>query len=515
MQTNILARGIFLRAVLLCQILACAAHAAILSVGSNINISKSSGENAEESIVINPLNPANLFASETYSLVTKYSLDGGLTWNNSNTSALGSSVGDVSASWDAYGNLFLVRLTSSPYHVVVGVSTNGGATFSFVYQTKSGDNDQPTIVTGPSSVAGQQSVWINYTDTSGNLIAQGAAVAGLGVVGSFGGAQIAPGFGGDFGDIAVGPVGQMMVVYQDADSGIGPDTIYVNLDPNGLGTGGFSAAISATTTRVGAFAPIPAQPKREIDAEAGLAWDCSGGLHNGRVYLVYTDRASTSTSDTDIYVRYSDDNGTNWSAAVRVNDDPVGDGKSQFLPRIALDQTTGNIAVSFYDCRNSPSNNKTELWATVSTNGGLTFQPNVKVSAGVSSALVSVVSATQFDYGDYIGLSFCGGVFYPCWADNSNSTGDNPNGALNYFDMYTARVTVNMPVVILDPRWSDTNFVCSVRTTVGKNYFLESSPGLENPTWTAAPAVPGDGSVKVLVDANHSSPQNFYRVREE
>jgi len=30
---------------------------------------------------------------------------------------------------------------------------------------------------------------------------------------------------------------------------------------------------------------------------------------------------------------------------VRVNDDPVGNGKSQFLPKIALDQTSGNIAV--------------------------------------------------------------------------------------------------------------------------------------------------------------------------
>jgi hypothetical protein len=39
-------------------------------------------------------------------------------------------------------------------------------------------------------------------------------------------------------------------------------------------------------------------------------------------------------------------------------------------------------------------------------------------------------------------MSFTHGVFYPGWADNSNSTGDNPDGALSTFDVYTAKVTV-------------------------------------------------------------------------
>ena len=171
-------------------------------------------------------------------------------------------------------------------------------------------------------------------------------------------------------------------------------------------------------------------------------------------------------------MRTSDNSGTNWSAPVRVNDDLLGNGKSQFLPRIALDQTTGYIAVSFYDCRNSASNNTTEFWAAVSTNGGASFLPNVKVSAGVSS-----IASTSFDYGDYTGLTFFGGVFYPCWADNSNSTGNNPDGALNYFDLYTARVTVNTPVLLSNPRTNGNNFIVSLATTtVGKTYYLELPP---------------------------------------
>jgi hypothetical protein len=271
--------------------------------------------------------------------------------------------------------------------------------------------------------------------------------------------------------------------------------------------------INTTTTQVGSFAPVPAQPQRDIDSEAGLAWDCSGGPHNGRLYLLYTDRPSTSSADTDIYVRFSDNNGTNWSSRVRVNDDAVGNGKSQFLPRIAIDQTSGKIAVSFYDCRNAPGNNTTEFWATVSVDGGLTFLPNVKVSAGVSSALVAAISNTQFDYGDYSGLAFHGGTFYPCWADNSNSTGDNPAGAQNTFDIYTARVTLNLPVVMLNPLLTNRTFHVSVQTVAAKTYFLEASLSLAPQSWTPVVSAAGDGTLKELVDLDATTPQKFYRVR--
>ena len=119
-------------------------------------------------------------------------------------------------------------------------------------------------------------------------------------MGAFHSPEVAPGPGGGFGSIAVGPNGQVMVDYQDNNSGIGPDTIKVNLDPDGLGPAGFNRVVIATRTKVGGLAPIPAQPNRTIDAEANLAWDRSGGPHNGRVYMVYTDRPSTSSADTDI-----------------------------------------------------------------------------------------------------------------------------------------------------------------------------------------------------------------------
>lgn len=48
----------------------------------------------------------------------------------------------------------------------------------------------------------------------------------------------------------------------------------------------------------------------------------------------------------------------------------------------------------------------------------------------------------DFDFGEYTGLVFHDGWFFPIWADNSNSTGDNINGLLRAFDLYTDAVAV-------------------------------------------------------------------------
>ena len=122
------------------------------------------------------------------------------------------------------------------------------------------------------------------------------------------------------------------MTYQSPTGGQGPATIYVNVDADGLGAGGFGARITRTTTNVGGFDFIPAQSGRSIDAEAGLVWDATGGPFNNRIYLVYTDETVNENNDTDIYLRTSTDDGATWSAPVRVNDDPTTD--SQPVPAL-------------------------------------------------------------------------------------------------------------------------------------------------------------------------------------
>src|SRR5258705_8740881 len=108
------------------------------------------------------------------------------------------------------------------------------------------------------------------------------------------------------------------------------------------------------------------------------------------------------------------------------------------MPKISLDQTTGNLAVVWYDARadlgnggagdtNGIPNDDAQFWGAFSTDGGLSFTPNIQVSAGTSN---SQDAHNGIDYGDYDGLSFYGGVSPPARAGNFHNTGDNPHGAL-------------------------------------------------------------------------------------
>ena len=128
---------------------------------------------------------------------------------------------------------------------------DGGATL-IDPRTVVSNSDQPSIAVGPSGVTGVPgSVWISTTDSSNRLVAAGAPVMGFGQVGAFHTPEAAPGPGGDFGGIAIGPDGQVMVTYQNNGSGEGPDTIKVNLYPDGLGPAPFGPVIVPASTNVG------------------------------------------------------------------------------------------------------------------------------------------------------------------------------------------------------------------------------------------------------------------------
>jgi hypothetical protein len=72
-----------------------------------------------------------------------------------------------------------------------------------------------------------------------------------------------------------------------------------------------------------------------------------------------------------------------------------------------------------------------------SADGGTTWTTPQMLSGGASNAKAS---GNGIDFGDYTGMSFAFGVAHPGWADNSNSTGDNPDGTLHAFDIYSAAV---------------------------------------------------------------------------
>lgn len=421
---------------------------------TNINMSRLLESQQEVAIAIDPKNPSRLFAFSNTNpagsgLFAAYSVDSGVTWTKVDTSdgtiadgdpdGLPIARGDPWASWDEFGNLFITYFSvAGP--AAVALSTNGGQSFTLL-ATLGTFADRPAIATGAGSV------WVVYMEGLDSPVVQGAAVTGFGAIGSFQAPQAIalgpPPRSPRSPDIVITRGGRVLVSYQEPllyGSFEGPDQIWIALDLDGLGGGGFGSPHVATGTNVGIHDDIPAQPQRAMSATAGLAYDNSGGPHDGRVYLAYADEISNESNDTDIFVRYSDDDGATWSdPPVRVNDDPVGPIRSQFLPRIAVDPASGTVGVSWHDARNDSADMVTQMFAAISINGGSTFLPNVQISAGGSNQ----VGGQASDYGDYTGLAFAGGRFHPSWGDNSNSTSDNPNGNLSLNDAYTVSCTAD------------------------------------------------------------------------
>lgn len=136
--------------------------------------------------------------------------------------------------------------------VVVVYSTDGGRNFNLlkIMEAGSGEGflvDYPAIATGPGRDVGQQSVWVAWRSGRDMILAAGAAVLGLGRIDSFFPTQVVDASGGmGLPRIQVGPSGQVMVSYHTtADPG--PDVawtrIYVNVDDDGLGSGGFRTTV--------------------------------------------------------------------------------------------------------------------------------------------------------------------------------------------------------------------------------------------------------------------------------
>src|SRR5438477_9843003 len=380
-----------------------------------VNVSATAGNQSESFVVVNPTNTNNLVVlsnTTTNSIFRAYSFNGGATWTRG-TIATNVACCDAQAAWDTFGNLFVVYINASVNQINVINSTDGGITFSAPLTVGTGSVDQPSIAVGNGSV------WVDWNQ-SGSMVARGAPVTGLGVFGPFNAQQAIPSATGSFGGIAVGPGpngGKVIVTYQSPTGGQGPATIYANVDADGLGAGGFGARVTVTTTNVGGFDFIPAQRGRSIDAEAGLVWDATGGPFNNRIYLVYTDETVNENNDTEILMRTSTDDGATWSAPVRVNDDATT--RSQFLPYVALDRTTGTVAVGFHDARNDTGvpgpggtnnipNDDAEYYGSFSTDGGVTWAPNQRLSGGFSNA---AAAGNGVDYGDYVGQDAHAGKF--------------------------------------------------------------------------------------------------------
>ncbi|HEX3557606.1 MAG TPA: sialidase family protein [Pyrinomonadaceae bacterium] len=126
--------------------------------------------------------------------------------------------------------------------------------------------------------------------------------------------------------------------------------------------------------------------------------DLSAGPNRGALYVNWIDARN---GDPDVFVASSRDGGETWSAPMRVNDDPLKNGKVQFFTWMAVDPSDGSLNVAFYDRRDT-AGALTGLTFARSTDGGRTFV-NYHVNQEPFACDPKVF------FGDYLGVAAYGG----------------------------------------------------------------------------------------------------------
>ncbi|HST11508.1 MAG TPA: sialidase family protein [Terriglobales bacterium] len=126
---------------------------------------------------------------------------------------------------------------------------------------------------------------------------------------------------------------------------------------------------------------------------------------NSQLFVTWGD---FTNGDLDIFSATSKDHGKHWSQPVRVNDDPLHNGRDQFFQWLAVDPIDGSESIIFCDRRADPGNRSYYMTLARSTDRGQTFKNYVWSTEPSDPKDVFM--------GDYMGIAAYGGKVYGIWA---------------------------------------------------------------------------------------------------
>ncbi|MGA8808286.1 MAG: carboxypeptidase regulatory-like domain-containing protein, partial [Thermoanaerobaculia bacterium] len=441
-------------------------HALTASVGTNLNPSNGvEGYQGETNISVDPNNPQHLVAfsntffkdpncvsptggaANTFGTMALFgSTDGGSTWTYNcapwPAAVTGGVTGatfwfgsDPALAWDnlgrAYATYMLISQSASASgaSIVVARSSDNGASWQSL----------GTVVNGiASTTQGNDKEMMAIDNTTGQpfshpgriFVIWDAANAEKIAFSDDGAAWTTVNFpsntGAIGGNVVVGPDGTVYVIW----SRYNVENIVFSKSTDGGAT--WSAPAIIATLALQSFGTNnfpPAQDKRGVNGFGAIDIDRNpASAFFGNLYVSFPDFpvGTTSGADLNTYVIRSTNGGTSWSSRLKVNDDNFG--ATQFFPWLAVDQSDGTVNVSWYDSRLDPLNRKTQMVYARSSNGGVSFEPNILVEDGGSAWRNNVnfsdensTDNTAFNgnqYGDYSGIAALNRQVHPLWTDS-------------------------------------------------------------------------------------------------
>jgi hypothetical protein len=379
-------------------------------VGPNVNVSNHAGAQSETTIAVDPTNPKHQMAAwnDLTSTAQVYeSTDRGVTWVNSGFSTGNPFCYDPWLDFNSVGDAFFAYECSDQR---IAYKLHGSSTWvKTTLQNSSLFPDRDMVVTDDNASSPFfKSVYVGYDEAN---VSNAAHVwySRNGQTGWVKSPKIND-TGGTIGvNVAVGSTGTIYATWEDWAA----KKIFVDKSTDGGATWGTDHVVTSFRINTTSFfISIPPQPQRGVLPMPFSDAAPQGTAHAGRLYVSYFDKA-VATANTNIYIRYSDDGGVTWSAEKQVNDDTVN--AYHFFQGIAV-QKNGNVGLSFYDTRNDqPANKKTDRYFTFSTDGGVTWSANQKITTAMSD---ESGNGDPNDYGDYEGLDAARGFYQDGWTDS-------------------------------------------------------------------------------------------------
>jgi len=363
----------------------------------NRNVSHKSGYQGETTVAIDPTDPLHILTSSndltgSNAAQVYESVDGGKTWTNANV-GLTTLCYDPWLDFNAAGDAFFAYECSNQSYAyrIHGTNTWVKTTFSSQLAGSFPDRDMIQLDTGPNSPF-KNSAYIGYDD-NGNSNTAYVLFSRDGKTGWT--RSNAMGTGTIGVNVSVSPDGTVYATWL----AYGTSKLMMAKSTNGGVS--FGAAVVVTTLLQNTssfFISIPPQQSRGIVLFPLTEASTPGSSNPNRVYVAYQDRATSNNAELNIYV-ITTDNGSTFSSRVKVNDDTGG--AYQFFPAVAV-SPNGTVGVSWYDTRRDVTNHKTDQFFATSTNGGVSFGVNRRITTAQSDETVGGFNANQ--YGDYEGL---------------------------------------------------------------------------------------------------------------